>query len=128
MRITSFAVDPQYANKVLELVVKQRNTQALLRTPDDLPELVAWALSFLPDRRATHVFTVVTHDGMQITEHDHEEDVVLYYVEPADTPLIVENEVYLPQRGELVFMPKHVKHSVPPNSTPVTRVTVAIKV
>lgn len=47
-----------------------------------------------------------------VSEHDHPEHVVLYYLLPTG-PLTIEGEVYQPQVGEMLYVPPRVKHAVP---------------
>jgi len=74
------------------------------------------------------VFCVVVRPGPGIGEHDHEEWIVLYYAEPADTAVIVANERILPQKGDFLVLPPKVRHEVEPNIGDGTRVSIAMKV
>ncbi len=56
---------------------------------------------------------VTVRNGDHIPEHFHPEHTILFYVEPAGVPVVIEGEPYLPEVGEVVYLPPYVRHSVP---------------
>ena len=76
----------------------------------------------------THAYSVVFHPGMGVAEHDHPEDVILFYPDAPKTPVIIADEEYWPKEGEMVLVRKWVRHEVPPNTDSEPRISIALKV
>lgn len=107
-----------------------QKSQSRLIEPDEAPLLMAAMRSKCPlpgpQYRSAHV--VVIPPGERSTEHAHEEYVVMFYAEPADTPIIVEGVAYLPKAGDFYVLPPNKKHEVPINASDTIRVSIAMKV
>lgn len=76
----------------------------------------------------THAYSVVFQPGAGVSEHDHPEDVVLYYPDEPLTGVIVADELIIPEAGQMILIPKLVRHEVPLNEDDKPRVSIALKV
>jgi quercetin dioxygenase-like cupin family protein len=66
------------------------------------------------------------HQGQ--VEHSHPEWTAVFYVNPADVPIIVGGECVTPQPGELIVMAPGVSHHVADNQTDQVRLSFAMLV
>lgn len=103
-----------------------QNSQSVNLEPGSLTTYILERAERPPEHRQAYV--VVAPPGLEITEHDHIEDVVMFYARVTETPVIIADVPYLPRNGEIVVIPAGVKHRVPPNMTDIVRVSVAIKI
>lgn len=104
-----------------------QKVQAVVHQGDN--ELFRAMAAFAGRSGWTNAYSVVFDPGKNVTEHDHPEDVVLYYPDGANgTPIIVEGEAIYPEPGEMLFVPKHARHEVPFNATDKRRISIALKV
>lgn len=71
---------------------------------------------------------VVVREKDSIPEHFHPEHTILFYVEPAGVPIVIEGKPYLPEAGECVYLPPNVRHSVPSNPSESERISIAMLV
>lgn len=116
-------IDTSFIPSVLDLT-KDQVIEAVLRGPCELPELVAFMTP--PGRSPLYLYTVLVAPGKEVTCHCHDEDTVLYYVNPV-VPVILDDKPYQPVPGETVLIPAKVMHSVPLNTTNSRRISVALK-
>ena len=73
--------------------------------------------------------SVVVKPGKAIRDHKHEGNwTALYYVDPADTPITIEGEPYLPEKGEVVVLKPGQVHGVLENESDCLRVSIAMLV
>ena len=118
---------PRLTAIALELA-KDQKVQAVLQADGRGNELFAACAAFAGRSGWTHAYSVVFQPGQSVSEHTHDEDVVLFYPNGAESPVIVEGEAIYPKVGEMLFMAKHVKHEVPPNTADTARISIAVKV
>lgn len=75
----------------------------------------------------THAYSVVFQPGQSVSEHTHPEDVVMFYPEGAETPVIVEGEEIYPEAGQMYLIPRNARHEVPYNTAKTSRISIAVK-
>lgn len=123
------SVYPEHIETALQLAANQ-DKEAVPHPHEDAPELFQLMRSKvqLEGEDYHNVYTVVAKPGHTILPHKHVEWIVLFYAEPADTPIEIEGESYLPKPGEILVMRPNVEHAVPENKTDKVRVSVAMKV
>lgn len=103
--------------------------QAVLHTAGGVGQPLFEAICEFGGRSGfTHAYSVVFHPGMAVAEHEHDEDVILFYPDAPKTPVIVADEEIWPQEGEMMLIRKHIRHEVPPNTDVAPRVSIAVKV
>jgi len=78
------------------------------------------------DRKKVVIMQVKT--GRQIRPHTHPEWTLLYYLEPANTPIIINDKPYIPKSGELIVLEPDVLHSVAKNESDKKRISFAMLV
>jgi quercetin dioxygenase-like cupin family protein len=118
-----------YVEEVITLSKGQNQQSRILmyHEAQDLMDQMA-AFAGIKPTEFTTVHLVVLKPGQTIGEHRHIEDVVMFYAEPTDTPIIIKNKPILPRPGEMMVVMAETPHSVPVNATKKTRVSVAMKV
>jgi quercetin dioxygenase-like cupin family protein len=82
--------------------------------------------TWVKDIDVTIVPHETNHQGQ--VEHAHSEWTAVFYVQPADVPIIVEGEAITPQPGDLIIMAPGVSHRVAPNKTDEIRLSFAMLV
>jgi len=73
-------------------------------------------------------FRLILHPGAQSREHTHTGWVGLYYIDAADTPLVVGDVKLFPAPGSIVIIPPETMHHVPQNVSDRVRMTYHIMV
>lgn len=118
-----------YVEEVIQLSKGQNQQSRILmyHEAQDLMDQMA-AFAGISPTEFTTVHLVVLKPGQTIGSHRHVEDVVMFYAEPTDTPIIINDVPFLPRPGEMVVVPAETPHAVPVNHTKTTRVSVAMKV
>jgi hypothetical protein len=114
-----------------EYLAQEKQSQARVMQPSEAPGLADMMRAEVPMEGEAYgeMFVVVFDPGNPgVTSHRHEEWVVLYYVEPADTPIIVEMEEIFPEKDTMLVVPPNTEHSVPHNSSDKKRISIALKV
>lgn len=107
---------------------KQKQSRTL--EPGEATEMLVWMRSQCdrPGDDWVSAHSVVVTDGKEITTHKHRHTIVLFYVEPAGTPVVIEDEPYLPEKGEVLILPPQVWHSVAMHHLEKPRISIAMKV
>ena len=111
-------------------LAKGQKSQSRVLKPDEAPLLMAAMRSKcpLPGPSYKEAYVVVIPPGTESTLHEHDEYVVMFYAEPANTPIIVEGNAFMPKAGDFYVLPPNKKHEVPINASDTIRVSIAMKV
>jgi len=128
--ISGFTVGrhPEWAELVLEQTKDQKQESVEFRG-GPLQPLVDLMIGSVPDEGLSLVrsLTVVFRPHKGIAGHAHNEMTVLYYADPAQTPILIGKEAveFLPEVGDILVLERDVLHSVPKNLSGRRRVSVA---
>lgn len=79
-------------------------------------------------RRYTIAHVVLVRPGRAVQEHTHKDHVVMYYVDPAETPVVVDGVEIMPEAGEIVEIPAGTTHFVRTNQSGRDRVSIALRI